>query len=71
VGLDTLAVAVSEEADTVQDVYEPFLIKAGFLARTPRGRVALPAAFHHFNRVPPKNMLKDLPLFNESPATPQ
>ena len=70
-GLDTLAVAVSEEADTVQDVYEPFLIKVGFLARTPRGRVALPAAFQHLNRVPPKTIPKDLPLFNETTSLPQ
>jgi holliday junction DNA helicase RuvB len=55
VGLDTLAVAVSEERDTLEDVYEPFLIKAGFLLRTPRGRVATPAAFKHLGKTPPKN----------------
>lgn len=47
VGVDTLAVAVSEEVDTITDVIEPFLIKAGFLARTPRGRVASKKAFTH------------------------
>ena len=47
VGVDSLAVAVSEEIDTVTDVYEPFLIQAGFLARTARGRVATPKAFKH------------------------
>ncbi len=47
VGVDTLAVAVSEEVDTITDVIEPFLIKAGFLARTPRGRVASKKAFAH------------------------
>ncbi|MFA6583085.1 MAG: Holliday junction branch migration DNA helicase RuvB [Elusimicrobiaceae bacterium] len=47
VGADTLAVAVSEEVDTVTDVIEPYLIKAGFLARTPRGRVATKKAFTH------------------------
>lgn len=47
VGVDTLAVAVSEQRDTVEDVYEPYLIKAGFLARTPRGRVATPRAWTH------------------------
>ena len=55
VGLDTVAVAVSEERETVEDVYEPFLIKAGFLARTPRGRVVTPSAYAHFSRpVPPQ-----------------
>ena len=47
VGLTTLAVAVGEEADTVEDVVEPFLIQQGLLARTPRGRVATPAAWAH------------------------
>lgn len=64
VGLDTVAVAVSEEADTVQDVYEPFLIKAGLLARTPRGRVATAAAWAHFGKTPPKPAAKELPLFD-------
>jgi Holliday junction DNA helicase RuvB len=48
VGLDTLAVAVGEEKDTIEDIYEPFLIQAGFLARTPRGRTATRLAFDHF-----------------------
>ncbi|MEZ5169817.1 MAG: Holliday junction branch migration DNA helicase RuvB [Acidimicrobiia bacterium] len=47
VGLSTLAVAVAEEPDTVEDVYEPFLLKEGLLERTPRGRMATPAAFEH------------------------
>jgi holliday junction DNA helicase RuvB len=47
VGLSTLAVAVTEEAETVEDVYEPFLLKEGLLQRTPRGRVATAAAFAH------------------------
>jgi Holliday junction DNA helicase RuvB len=47
VGLNTLAVAVTEESETVEDVYEPFLLKEGLLQRTPRGRVATPAAFVH------------------------
>jgi Holliday junction DNA helicase RuvB len=47
VGADTVAVAVSEQRDTLEDVYEPFLIKAGFLARTPRGRVVTPLAYQH------------------------
>jgi Holliday junction DNA helicase RuvB len=47
VGLSTLAVAVGEESDTIEDVYEPYLLQCGFLQRTPRGRVATPAAFAH------------------------
>jgi holliday junction DNA helicase RuvB len=47
VGLSTLAVAVSEEADTIEDVYEPYLLQRGLIKRTPRGRVATPAAYDH------------------------
>jgi Holliday junction DNA helicase RuvB len=50
VGLDTLAAAVGEEADTIEDVYEPFLIKEGYLNRTPRGRLATPRAYSHFGK---------------------
>ncbi|HWL65767.1 MAG TPA: Holliday junction branch migration DNA helicase RuvB [Actinomycetota bacterium] len=47
VGLSTLAIAVGEEPDTIEDVYEPFLLRLGFLRRTPRGRTATEAAFRH------------------------
>jgi Holliday junction DNA helicase RuvB len=50
VGVETLAAAIGEEKDTIEDVYEPFLIQAGFLNRTPRGRVATPLAYDHFGR---------------------
>jgi Holliday junction DNA helicase RuvB len=50
VGLDTLAAAIGEERDTIEEVYEPFLIQEGFLARTPKGRVATPRAYAHFGR---------------------
>ena len=53
VGLTTLAVAVGEEPTTVEEVCEPFLVRAGMLARTPRGRVATPAAWDHLGLVPP------------------
>jgi Holliday junction DNA helicase RuvB len=53
VGLDTIGAAISEESDTIEDVYEPFLIQNGFLNRTPRGRVATPAAYKHFGRTVP------------------
>jgi len=49
-GLDTLAAAVCEEKNTLEDVYEPFLIQSGFLMRTPRGRMVTPAAYKHFGR---------------------
>ena len=49
-GLDTLATAVCEERNTLEDVYEPFLIQSGFLLRTPRGRMATASAYEHFGR---------------------
>ena len=54
VGLSTLAVAVGEERETVEEVAEPFLVRAGLLARTPRGRVATPAAWAHLGLTPPR-----------------
>jgi Holliday junction DNA helicase RuvB len=53
VGLSTLAVAVSEEPETVEEVCEPFLVRSGLIARTPRGRVATPAAWRHLGLRPP------------------
>lgn len=53
VGVDNLSAAIGEERDTIEDVLEPFLIQQGFLQRTPRGRVATPAAFRHFGLVAP------------------
>jgi len=50
VGVETLAAAIGEEKDTIEDVYEPFLIQAGFIQRTPRGRVATVRAYDHFGR---------------------
>jgi Holliday junction DNA helicase RuvB len=54
VGLSTLAVAVGEERETVEEVAEPFLVRSGYLARTPRGRVATPAAWRHIGLKVPK-----------------
>ena len=48
VGLDTLAAAIGEDAGTIEDVYEPYLVKNGFINRTPKGRVATEFAYHHF-----------------------
>jgi holliday junction DNA helicase RuvB len=53
VGLSTLAVAVTEESETVEDVYEPFLLKEGLLQRTPRGRIATAAAYAHLGLATP------------------
>jgi Holliday junction DNA helicase RuvB len=61
VGLSTLAVAVGEEAETVEVVAEPFLVRAGLMARTPRGRVATPAAWEHLGLVPPPEAGSQLP----------
>jgi len=52
VGLETLAAAVGEEKDTIEDVIEPYLIQQGYLNRTPRGRTATPTAYRHFQRQP-------------------
>ncbi|MDQ4040492.1 MAG: Holliday junction branch migration DNA helicase RuvB [Actinomycetota bacterium] len=55
VGLSTLAVVVGEEADTIEDVYEPYLLQRGFLQRTPRGRAATPGAWEHLGLRPPRD----------------
>src|ERR687888_23506 len=54
VGVDNLAAAISEERDTIEDVLEPYLIQQGYLQRTPRGRVATPAAYRHFGLAAPR-----------------
>ncbi len=53
VGLETLAVAMGEDASTLEEVYEPFLIQEGFIMRTPRGRVATVRAYKRFGYEPP------------------
>jgi holliday junction DNA helicase RuvB len=53
VGLDTLAASTSEDTETIEDVYEPYLLQLGFIARTPRGRVAMRAAYLHLGLIPP------------------
>ncbi|MDQ1704066.1 MAG: holliday junction helicase RuvB [Frankiaceae bacterium] len=64
VGLTTLAVAVAEEPETVETVAEPFLVRAGMLARTPRGRVATAAAWRHLGLRPPALLAADPALFD-------
>jgi Holliday junction DNA helicase RuvB len=57
VGLSTLAVAVGEQSDTVEEVCEPFLVRAGMIARTPRGRVATSQAWMHLGMTPPSGVM--------------
>ena len=65
VGVSTLAVAVGEERETVEEVAEPFLVRSGLLARTPRGRVATPAAWRHLGLTPPAPPSVDVTLFED------
>ncbi len=65
IGLDTLATAVCEEKNTLEDVYEPFLIQSGFLIRTPRGRMATVNAYEHFDRPVDSGRLQQPGLFDQ------
>jgi holliday junction DNA helicase RuvB len=64
VGLSTLAVALGEEAETVEVVAEPFLVRCGLLARTPRGRVATAAGWAHLGLTPPPSLAESPTLFD-------
>jgi len=55
VGLDTLAAATDEDAGTIEDVYEPYLMQLGFINRTPRGRVVMPRAYAHLGYPAPED----------------
>lgn len=68
IGLETLATVVCEEKNTLEDVYEPFLIQSGFLARTPRGRMATMKAYEHFRRPLPKGNCRQSSLFDLEPG---
>ncbi len=68
VGLDTLAAAISEETQTVEDVYEPYLIQTGLLQRTPRGRMVTRAAYDHLRLTPPADDDAQVNLFREDEA---
>jgi len=63
VGLDTLSAATNEESVTIEDVIEPFLIQLGFISRTPRGRVAMPAAYKHLGLAMSEDAKRQLSLF--------
>ena len=56
-GLDTLAATINEDANTIEDVYEPYLLQIGFIARTPRGRVLLKKGYEHIGITPPSNII--------------
>ena len=56
VGVDTLSASSGEDAVTIEDVYEPYLLQLGFVARTPKGRIALRPCYEHFNLPVPKNL---------------
>lgn len=64
VGITTIATAIGEDAGTVEEVYEPFLIMEGFIKRTPRGRMATNLAFEHFNRTLPQGNMMQGNLFD-------
>ena len=65
VALDTVAASISEESDTIQDVYEPYLLQLGFLGRTSRGRVATRGAYQHLGLVYPEKAASEQgSLFN-------
>ena len=69
VGLETLSATVGEEAVTLEDVYEPYLMQIGFLARTPRGRCVTRLAYEHLNlpyHAPDKNGGAQLDIFSQS-----
>jgi holliday junction DNA helicase RuvB len=63
VGVSTISAAIGEDASTLEEVYEPFLVQQGFLQRTPRGRVATPMAYRHFGYTPPSLTSDQVALF--------
>lgn len=64
VGLDTVAASINEDSNTIEDVYEPYLIQLGLISRTPKGRIALPKAYEHLGIKQPKNKINYLPLID-------
>ena len=64
-GIETIAAALSEPRDAIEDIIEPFLIQQGFVQRTPRGRVLMPQAFRHLGLPEPARERPQLPLFSE------
>ena len=63
-GLDTLAATINEDVNTIMDVYEPYLIQLGFIARTPRGRVCLKGGYEHMGAKMPESLQKQISVFD-------
>ena len=64
-GLETLAASTGEDANTIEDVYEPYLLQLGFIARTPRGRICLADGYKHMGRVPSNKAKKQISIFEQ------
>lgn len=69
VGLDTLSASTGEEANTIEDVYEPYLLQIGFIARTPRGRICLAKCYEHFNRQMPDSVAETIKILKADSET--
>ena len=65
-GLDTLAATINEDANTIEDVYEPYLLQLGFVARTPRGRILLKRGYEHIGLTMPENRIEQASLFDNN-----
>ena len=65
VGLDTLAATINEDSNTIEDVYEPYLLQLGFISRSPRGRIATQRAYEHLGRTVPKREKDQMSIFDE------
>src|SRR4029079_867046 len=63
VGVETIAAALSEPRDAIEEIVEPFLLQQGFVQRTPRGRLLTPQAFRHLGLEPPGREIVQMPLF--------
>ena len=64
VGLDTIAATINEDPNTIEDVYEPYLLQLGFIQRSPRGRILMPKAYEHLGREVPRKLREQLSMFD-------
>ena len=65
VGLDTLAATINEDSNTIEDVYEPYLLQLGFISRSPRGRIAMKKAYEHLGKPIPTKIKDQISIFDE------
>ena len=65
VGLDTLAATINEDANTIEDVYEPYLLQLGFIQRSPRGRMLTAKAYEHLGKPLPKKYREQVSMFDD------